>query len=197
MMGKASFPFRLCLLLQRFPLYFRTCHAADLIACGRIFFQNFFPIFPFKTCKQRNRRIAPANAVGFFQLRIEAQHDVHIILPDHSANDRSEQTRRVYKANVDCGLRRSIILLFLFFIAAPSLKLPDPARHAVSSDHHRRPGRTWQTGQTADAAKPQPSIELRILFFSDCQSFFLRCRPSFPSISRWIVEIAIIIELLR
>ena len=112
MMGKASFPFRLCLLLQRFPLYFRTCHAADLIARGRIFFQNFFPIFPFKACKQRNRRIASADAVGFFQLRIEAQHDMHIILPDHSADDRSKQTRRVYKANVDCGLRRGIILLF-------------------------------------------------------------------------------------
>lgn len=171
MMGKASFPFRLCLLLQRFPLHIRTCHAADLIACGRIFFR-IFPDFPFKARKQRNRRIASADAVGFFQLRIEAQHDMHIILPDHSADDRSKQTRRVYKANVDCRLRRSIILLFLFFIAAPSLKLPDPARHAVSSDHHRRPGRTRQTGQTADAAKPQPSIELRILFFSDCQSFF-------------------------
>ena len=103
MMGKASFPFRLCLLLQRFPLHIRTCHAADLIACGRIFFQNFFPIFPFKACKQRNRRIASADAVGFFQLRIEAQHDMHIILPDHSADDRSKQTRRVYEANVDCG----------------------------------------------------------------------------------------------
>ena len=45
-------------------------------------------------------------------LMIEAQHDMHIILPDHSADDRSKQTRRVYKANVDCGLRRSIILLF-------------------------------------------------------------------------------------
>ena len=165
MMGKASFPFRLCLLLQRFPLHIRTCHAADLITCGRIFFQNFFPIFPFKACKQRNRRIASADAVGLFQLRIEAQHDMHIILPDHPADDRSKQTRRVYKANVDCGLRRGIILLFPILHRRTSLKLPDPARHAVSSDHHRRPRRTWQTGQTADAAKPQPSIELRILFF--------------------------------